>query len=235
MVAKGDVTIAADVGGEPSLLNVQEILCVPDLAMNLLSVHKICGHDHRVVFSMDGCEVHNSVGDLIAVGKQDGGLYKLCRQEASIACAAKPLEDLTLWHRRMGHLNPVGLKKLRELTNGVQFDDAELLPCETCSQGKHQRKSFKHKGTRANEVLNLVHSDLCGPMETPSIGKCKYFLTFIDDCSRMTFLYFLQSKTEVIECFVHWRTAGSIKCACLWIQGDGGHTEGEAPEMGCEN
>ena len=50
-------------------------------------------------------------------------------------------------------------------------------------------------------MLELVHSDLCGPMEMKSLGGSAYFLTFIDDCSRKCFIYFIQSKSEVFECF----------------------------------
>ena len=101
----------------------------------------------------------------------------------------------------MGHLNVQRLKQVRSMVSGMQFSDAEIPSCVSCLEGKHHRQPFKKKGTRAADVLELVHSDLCGPMETKSLGGSVYFLTFIDDCSRKCFVYFLRSKSEVFECF----------------------------------
>lgn len=58
-------------------------------------------------------------------------------------------------------------------------------------KGKHYRQPFKNKGTRATEILGLILSDLCGPMEEKSFSGAKYFLTIIDDFSRKVFVYFL--------------------------------------------
>ena len=49
--------------------------------------------------------------------------------------------------------------------------------------------------------LEIVHSDICGPMQTSSIGGCNYFLTFIDDYSRKTWVYFLKNKSDAFSCF----------------------------------
>lgn len=53
VMAKGDLELEADVGGDSSMFTVSDVLCIPDLAVNLLSVHKICGNGHRVVFTND--------------------------------------------------------------------------------------------------------------------------------------------------------------------------------------
>jgi len=59
------------------------------------------------------------------------------------------------------------------------------LKCEACIQGKQARQPFPSDGgTRAAKVLEIVHSDVCGPMKTTSMGGARYFLTFIDDFSR---------------------------------------------------
>ena len=60
--------------------------------------------------------------------------------------------------------------------------DVTTLPvCEPCLEGKMTMRSFKAKGYRAKEVLDLVHTDLCGPMSTSARGGYKYFIIFIDD------------------------------------------------------
>lgn len=70
-----------------------------------------------------------------------------------------------------------------------------------CMKAKQTRLPFKSSHKRADNILDIIHSDLCGPMETSSIGKARYFLTFIDDHSRKIFVYFLRCKSEVSSKF----------------------------------
>ena len=53
----------------------------------------------------------------------------------------------------------------------------------------------------ASRKLELVHSDLCGPMPTPSANENKYFMTFVDDYSRMCWIYCLKTKSEAFQTF----------------------------------
>lgn len=70
--------------------------------------------------------------------------------------------------------------------------------CEGCVKGKHHREKFDQgEAWRAKHPLELVHTDLCGPMQAESIGGNRYFLTFIDDYSRMCWVYFLRNKSPM--------------------------------------
>ena len=74
--------------------------------------------------------------------------------------------------------------------------------CEGFILGKMQRSSFPKDGSvRATRKLQLIHSDVCGPMQTPSFGNHLYFVTFIDDYSRHAWVYPLKGKSEVFLCF----------------------------------
>eukprot|EP00253_Pinus_taeda_P027966 PITA_27966 len=89
----------------------------------------------------------------------------------------------------------------------------ELLPikeiastCECCILGKKHHESFlKGVAYREKQPLELVHTDLCGPMRTQSIGGNCYFLTFIDDYSRKTWVYFLKQKSETFARFKEFK------------------------------
>jgi hypothetical protein len=75
-----------------------------------------------------------------------------------------------------------------------------------CVLDKHHRDSFdKSSSWNASGPLQLVHSDLCGPLSSPSFSRCKYFLTFIDDFSRCTWVYFLKLKSEVFDKFLAYK------------------------------
>lgn len=74
--------------------------------------------------------------------------------------------------------------------------------CEGCVFGKHARKTFPQESTwRATKPLELVHTDICGPMTTSSFGGNRYVLTFIDDHSRKLWVYLINEKSEAFEHF----------------------------------
>jgi hypothetical protein len=116
-------------------------------------------------------------------------------------------ESAMLWHERLGHLNMASLKELDAMVDGMNLKEMPLHHiCEGCVKGKHQRTSFPKDGaTRASELLEIVHTDVCGPMRTTSHGGARYFLTFIDDFSRKTHVYFLKAKGEVFEKFKQYK------------------------------
>lgn len=65
-------------------------------------------------------------------------------------------------------------------------------------------KPFENNRSRANEILELIHTDLNGPHTNTGIGGEKYFLTFIDDFSKLGKIYCIKSKAEVINCFIEY-------------------------------
>ena len=68
--------------------------------------------------------------------------------------------------------------------------------------GKHTEKKYDvGKAHIAVSTLDLIHSDVAGPMPTNSINGCRYFLTFIDDCPRYCWIYFMKQKSKVFETF----------------------------------
>ena len=74
--------------------------------------------------------------------------------------------------------------------------------CPGCLVGKHLEKRYEvGKAHRAASILYLIHSDVDVPMSTTSINGCRYLLTFIDDCSRYCWIYFMKQKSEVFETF----------------------------------
>ena len=84
--------------------------------------------------------------------------------------------------------------------------------CEGCILGKKHRESFStRKLIREKTPLEIVHLDLCEPMQIPSIGGIFYFLTFIDYYMRKTWVYFLRQKSEVFARFRQYKHLLRIK------------------------
>jgi hypothetical protein len=73
--------------------------------------------------------------------------------------------------------------------------------CRGCALGKYTKTSFPSSDHRGAHVLDLVHSDVCGPMSTVSLSGQEYYVSFIDDYSRKTWIYFLKAKGEVFDRF----------------------------------
>lgn len=120
---------------------------------------------------------------------------------------APTTETQEIWHKRLGHLNSRSMAQLKAgMVNGVDYKTDSFIPCNACIEGKLPRLPFPKKSySRATQVLGLIHTDLCGPMSCASFSGAKYFLTFIDDYSRKTFIYFLQSKDQVFEYFKQFK------------------------------
>lgn len=89
-------------------------------------------------------------------------------------------------------------------------DEKNRMSCETCAMGKQARQPFAKSASEAKNLIELIHSDLCGPMETQSIGGAKYILTFVDEYSKKVFVYFLKHKSDVLGKFIEFKVM--IEC-----------------------
>lgn len=112
-----------------------------------------------------------------------------------------------VWHRRLAHLNSRSMYLMRSgMVTGINYDNNNYESCEVCVKGKQTRLPFPKKSqSRSEEILGLVHTDLCGPMPCSSFGGSRYFLTFTDDFTRRTFVYFLKFKSQVFEFFKNFK------------------------------
>ena len=128
---------------------------------------------------------------------------------ASDAAMTAQADESWLWHRRLGHFNFHGLKILHQKSMMKYLPEIKEIDgvCEGCMLGKQHRQPFPSgKAWRAKEPLELVHTDVCGPMRTPSHERNRYFILFIDDYTRMTWVYFLRERSQVFETFKRFKT-----------------------------
>jgi hypothetical protein len=102
----------------------------------------------------------------------------------------------------MVHFQQRALPILREIVTGLpKFSIEKHGVCRGCTLGKHAKAAFPSSKHRSKEILDLVHSDVCGPMSVESITRSMYYVSFIDDFSRKTWIYFLKTKDEVFSRF----------------------------------
>lgn len=231
VTSQGIGQIKLTINNQVSPLLLSNVLYVPNLSNNLISISKLVQKDYSVEFNDKGCSIYNNgqtTGNPIACVECVNGLYKLCvcvgvninkpspkehslfldsQESPSVAVAANlPAQ---LWHRRLGHLSVKGMKQLRDgACGGVSFQDEENLEsCKACLQGKMSAASYPSRSAhRATEPLQLIHSDVCGPMPEPSWGGARFLVTFTDDYTRKTYGYLMKEKSEVINHFITFKS-----------------------------
>jgi transposase InsO family protein len=77
--------------------------------------------------------------------------------------------------------------------------------CKDCALGKNIKGSFSSSDNRSKEILDLIHSDVCGPMTVASMNGYLYYVLFIDDHSWKTWIYFLKNKDGVLVKFQEFK------------------------------
>lgn len=203
-VGEGTKEVEVSMDGKRVTLELQSCVYVPDMGKNLFSVKAATNHAAGIVFTKDRCILRSSDDAEMTIGHVRRNLYMLnTLAYANLAVVTmNKVPSLGLWHLRLGHLHMEGVKMLadKDMVVSMRVGGRKVDNCEGCVLGKHHRDPFPKKSSRrASRVLELVHSDVCGPAEQASIGGSRYFLTFVDDFSRFTHVYFLQSKSQVAE------------------------------------
>ena len=112
-----------------------------------------------------------------------------------------------LWHERMGHIGEKGLRAMHNkgMVRDFPSCNLEFKFCEHCIYGKQIQVRFPSRATRENGILELVHSSVFGLISVPSLGGSLYYVSFIDDFSRKTWIYFLRKKSDVFKRFKEFK------------------------------
>ena len=196
-------------------IRLHNVLLVPKLGKSLVSVSAMSQRGATISFEGDKCFIKKHDG-VVGVGYKKGNLFTLefVSGEARVALSKESLE---LWHRRMGHLNVQTLRKgLSEgVFEGVENVASGSFDCVSCAEGKQHKSSVpKVSSSGADELLGVIHSDVCGPMEVPSLGGARYFVTFIDDKSRFCQVSFLKNKSGVLDAFKRFACESETQVGC---------------------
>jgi hypothetical protein len=204
----GTVTFQRD--SMPPIL-FRDVLYVLGLKKNLISVSTLQDRGLEVTFISTEVLIHPQGSSLASgqvIGVRDGKLFRLLFQPLHALATSNDSSRQTceLWHHRMAHLHHGALGGLREVVTGVpQISIEHQDVCRGCVLGKFTKASFPSNDTRSAGILDLVHTNVCGPMTRRSLSGCEYYLTFIDDYSRKTWIYFLKAKSEVFTRFQEFR------------------------------
>nr|GEV11905.1 Pol polyprotein [Tanacetum cinerariifolium] len=115
------------------------------------------------------------------------------------------IESSNVWHGRLGHVNFNSMRRLIKFISIPNFHIDSKYKCETCVEAKLTRTSFKSVKQKT-KPLDMVHTDICDLKSLPIKDGNKYFIMFIDDCTKYCYVYLLKSKDEVIDKFILYKT-----------------------------
>jgi hypothetical protein len=190
-------------------MRMKDVLYVPGLKKNLISISALDKKGFRVAF-IDGEFLMWSKGktieDEVGIRIEEGGLYKL-KGHSDVSLAHSTEIPCELWHRRLSHFNYKGLPYVRKEVAGLpelKVDHEGV--CKGCAQGKNIKNHFSKSDSKADGILELLHSYVCDPMTSTSISGYVYYVSFIYDYSRKTWVYFLKPKDEVLGNFTEFKS-----------------------------
>jgi transposase InsO family protein len=201
--AIGEVDITNLCNGDVDTVTLTNVLYVPGAAANLLSIPKAVSNGIDFRFRPDKCEVWTD-SSLVATAVHHHGVYSLQLEQLESAMLAQ--DSPQLWHRRFGHLGYDNLAKLQQysMVSGMtasaeQFKSAGDAVCEPCVKAKQHRRSRPSSGSDSTQPLQLLHMDVCGPLQEPSLGGSVYVATFLDDYTKLSIVRPLASKHAVAD------------------------------------
>jgi hypothetical protein len=189
-------------------LHLKNILYVPKAKKNLVSVHRLTSDNSVFIeFHPDFFLIKDqATKKLLLRGRCDHGLYPLPvgRQIKQAYSAAKVSFDR--WHHRLGHPATLIMEKvIRQFNLPISLDSNKDSVCDACQKAKSHQLPFPNSSTISQHPLELVYSDVWGPAPN-SVGGHKYYVSFIDDYSKFTWIYLLKFKSEVFSKFQEFQS-----------------------------
>ncbi|UYV62003.1 hypothetical protein LAZ67_1007460 [Cordylochernes scorpioides] len=211
----GHIFLQTSIHNESIEIKLNNVLYVPNVRRNLLSVSKIEENGNRVTIRNKVARVFNPENRIIAEETNVNGLYIVKGKTLNSSKTAFNSErdhfqnnSLRTWHQRLCHIDSNAIEKMarEELVIGLEISSRDKGLCYDCCIAKSTKASHKNLGNiRSKQTLELIHTDICGQMPVKSTRGNRYFLSFVDDFSRRITVYFLKNKDEVLKHFDIYR------------------------------
>ena len=189
-------------------LSVSNVYHISQLTHNLLSVGQLTELGFSLTFSSNGVVVQDpQTGQMIRTARKVGRLFELIslhlpssHLSAPTVSGTNPFSSLALWHSRLGHASISRVKELASmgLLGSVSIENFDYMPCQL---GKQTALPFNKSVSHALSSFDLIHSDVWGPSPIPTQGGSRYFVIFVDDFSRYTWIYLFKNRSELSQIY----------------------------------
>ena len=181
----------------------------PGTTKNLLSVGSLMDQHKTLIFKSEGCFVidNSLVLEAFAPRENNKWLYRLQGVSTNLRPEINSLHlnsQTVLWHKWLGHFHTRGMQRMinSKAVRGLPHLQFSRQTCSGCQLGKHTMTKMPKETTHhASRILELVHSDVCGPFRVNSTGGARYFVTFVDNFSRKIWIYFISHKNQNLAKF----------------------------------
>ncbi|KAL0386254.1 UNVERIFIED_CONTAM: hypothetical protein Sradi_3019700 [Sesamum radiatum] len=207
--------VAAEAVGSLSLvvsnhvrIELKDCYYVPSMVKNIISVSMLDRDGYKFFINKNYFYlVHEDMYHIL--GTLVNGLYILQQSNLIMTTQHKRKVDdhknAQIWHARLGHISKDRIRRLVD-TKSLEIDDLDHLPtCESILKGKMTKKPFVGQIAIAKDLLDLVHTDVCGLLSIPARGGFSYFITFTDDHSWYGYVYLMRYKSEAFGRFKEYR------------------------------
>ncbi|KAL5715327.1 hypothetical protein ACHQM5_017160 [Ranunculus cassubicifolius] len=210
IVGNGDALDITHVGtasirANDQSLHLKNVLVVPEIKKNLLSVSQMTSDfPYTFEFSRDGFVIKNRrTGAVITSGQRHGDLYALHPQEkhALFSTRFQVVSD-DIWHQRLGHPQMAVIHFLKKNKLIISNSSNKTMLCSSCQMAKSCRLPFLSSDNICHEPFGKIHCDLWGPAPVSSVQRFRYYVIFVDDCTRYTWYFPLKHKSEFFQCFI---------------------------------
>ena len=201
-IAVGTVSLQLPSG---LVMNLNHCYLVPALSMNIISGSCLLRDGYSFKSENNGCSISmsnifyghapNVRGLFILNLDSDTHIHNIETKRVRVNNDSA----IFLWHCRLGHIDVKRMKKIHIDGLLESLDYESLGTCEPCLMGKMTKTPFSGTMERATDLLEIIHTDVCGPMNVEARGGYRYFLTFTDDLSRYGYIYLMKDKSKRVQ------------------------------------
>ena len=224
-LGKGQINLLSYVGDTVVKCHLVDVLYVPEISMNLISLGSVLDRGFEFNSDKEECVLKKN-GKVYAIGFRCRKLFKLMitvNKSENINCNIAEKKTFDLWHARLGHQNKNYVIKALNVF-GKDVPDSKDFFCEGCKLGKQTRLPFGESTRVTTKIGEVIHSDVCGPMQTDSVGGSRYFVIFKDDFSKFRVINTIRHKSEVFQHFKNFclklkKETGNEVCTLRTDQG----------------
>lgn len=195
------VVTLIDSSGRRCNAKLLDALYVPSYPQNIFLVKAATTNGSTVVFKESNDVLITRYGTRFDI-HVFGRLYYLHTEIESTDDKCNATHDIQAWHEILGHCNYDDVLRLHDVVDGMQIKGKMSKPeqeCEVCIQGKFTQTRNRNPDARAKAPLEMIHTDLAGPIATESLDGYKYAQSFTDDYSNTVFVYFLKKKSDAVQ------------------------------------
>ncbi|PNX74620.1 putative LRR receptor-like protein kinase, partial [Trifolium pratense] len=220
MAVMGKCNVKLNIEGRIHVIT--DVYYLPGLSNNLLSIGQLQQKGITIIFKNNTCQLfHEEKGLIISTAMTTNKMYIINAPVITPNCLQMTKDEETdLWHKRYAHLSLKGLKVLtgKNMVKGLPELKDNEEKCSDCLSGKQHRDNIpKQTNWRASQKLELVHSDICGPLNPKSNGGNMYFITFTDDLTRKLGLALCKKNLLHLNCLMIGVVNSHLLCSMISV------------------